>query len=155
MKRDLYEGGIREPFAARWPGVIKPGTSNDYIGAFWDMLPTFAELAGAKAPGNVDGISFVNALTGKGVQKKHDYLYWEFHEQGGKQAVRQGNMKAVRLKAAGNPDGLVELYDLSKDPGEKNNIAPQMSEKAKEMGQIMNKAHVSSALFPFGSLVTN
>ena len=155
VKRDLYEGGIREPFAARWPGVIKPGTSNDYIGAFWDMLPTFAELAGAKAPGNVDGISFVNALTGKGVQKKHDYLYWEFHEQGGKQAVRQGNMKAVRLKAAGNPDGLVELYDLSKDPGEKNNIAPQMSEKAKEMGQIMNKAHVSSALFPFGSLVTN
>jgi len=155
VKRDLYEGGIREPFAARWPGVIKPGTTNDYVGAFWDILPTFAELAGVKANSNIDGISFVPALTGKGVQTKHDYLYWEFHEQGGKQAVRQNNWKAVRLKAAGNPEGLVELYDLSKDPGETTNLAAQHHEKAKELGQIMNKAHVSSALFPFGSLMTN
>lgn len=155
VKRDLYEGGIREPFAARWPGVIKAGTTNDYVGAFWDILPTFAELAGTKANSNIDGISFVPALTGKGVQAKHDYLYWEFHEQGGRQAVRQNNWKAVRLKAAGNPDGLVELYDLSKDPGETTNLAAQHHEKAKELGQIMNKAHVSSALFPFGSLMTN
>ena len=155
VKRDLYEGGMREPFAARWPGVIKPGTTNDYIGAFWDILPTFAELAGAKSPPHIDGISFTAALTGKGVQKKHDYLYWEFHEQGGKQAVRQDNWKAVRLKAAGNPDGLVELYDLSKDPAETTNITPQNPEKANELRQIMNKAHVSSALFPFGSLMTN
>jgi len=155
VKRDLYEGGMREPFAARWPGVIKPGTTNDYIGAFWDILPTFAELAGAKSPVNIDGISFTAALTGKSVQKKHDYLYWEFHEQGGKQAVRQHNWKAVRLKAAGNPDGLVELYDLSKDPAETTNVTPQNPEKANELRQIMNKAHVSSALFPFGSLMTN
>jgi arylsulfatase A-like enzyme len=154
VKRDLYEGGIREPFAARWPGVIKAGTKNDYIGAFWDILPTFAELAHAKSPANIDGISFTEALKGKPTQKKHDYLYWEFHEQGGRQAVRQGNWKAVRLKAAGNPDALVELYDLSKDPGETTNITMQFPEKAKELGQIMNKAHVSSAIFPFGSLVT-
>jgi arylsulfatase A-like enzyme len=155
VKRDLYEGGIREPFVARWPGVVKPGTTSDYVGAFWDVLPTFAELAGAKSVANVDGISFVPALTGKSTQKKHDYLYWEFHEQGGRQAVRQDNWKAVRLKAAGNPDGLVELYDLSKDPGETTNVTPQFPDKARELGRIMNRAHVSSALFPFGSLVTN
>jgi len=155
VKRDLYEGGIREPFVARWPGVIKPGTSSDYIGAFWDILPTFAELARTEAPANIDGISFTEALKGRPTQKKHDYLYWEFHEQGGRQAVRQDNWKAVRLKAAGNPDGLVELYDLSKDPGETTNVTPKFPDKAKELGRIMNKAHVSSVLFPFGSLATN
>lgn len=155
VKRDLYEGGIREPFAARWPGVIKPGTNNDYVGAFWDILPTFAELAGAKSPSNIDGISFNSALTGKGTQQKHDYLYWEFHEQGGKQAVRQGNWKAIRLKAAGNPEGAVELYDLSKDPAETTNLTSKYPEKAKELGKIMNNAHVSSALFPFENTGTN
>jgi arylsulfatase A-like enzyme len=155
VKRDLYEGGIREPFAARWPGTIKPGSKSDYIGAFWDILPTFAELANAQAPRNIDGISFTDALKGRPTQKKHDYLYWEFHEQGGRQALRQGNWKAVRLKAAGNPDALVELYDLSKDPAETTNLTPQFPEKAKELGQIMNRAHVTSAVFPFGSLATN
>ncbi|TLV00686.1 arylsulfatase [Dyadobacter luticola] len=155
VKRDLYEGGVREPFAARWPGMIKPGSKSDFIGAFWDILPTFAELANTPSPTNIDGISFTDALKGKPTQKKHDYLYWEFHEQGGRQAVRQGNWKAVRQKAAGNPDGLVELYDLSKDPAEKTNLTPQFPDKAKELGQIMNKAHVSSAIFPFGSLATN
>ncbi|NIJ51459.1 arylsulfatase [Dyadobacter arcticus] len=155
VKRDLYEGGMREPFAARWPGTIKPGSKSDFIGAFWDILPTFAELANAKAPTNIDGISFTDALKGMPTQKKHEYLYWEFHEQGGRQAVRQGNWKAVRQKAAGNPDALVELYDLSKDPSETTNLTPQFPDKAKELGQIMNKAHVSSAIFPFGSLATN
>lgn len=150
VKRDLYEGGIREPFAARWPGVIKPGTKNDFIGAFWDILPTFAELAGAKAPPHIDGISFVPSITGKGIQKKHDHLYWEFHEQGGRQAVRQGNWKAVRLKAAENPRAPVELYDLSKDLGERVNVASKFPDKAKELGRIMDESHVPSALFPFG-----
>jgi arylsulfatase A len=94
-------------------------------------------------------------LYGKNTQKKHDYLYWEFHEQGGKQAVRQGNWKAIRLKAAGNPDAPVELYDLSKDPGETKNVASEFAQKAKELGQIMNKAHVSSTIFPFASVVSN
>ncbi|TDE12822.1 arylsulfatase [Dyadobacter psychrotolerans] len=150
VKRDLYEGGIREPFAARWPGVIKPGTTNDYIGAFWDLLPTFAELGGAKVTSRIDGIPFTAALTGKGTQKKHDFLYWEFHEQGGRQAVRQGNWKAIRLKAAGNPQARVELYDLSKDPAETKDLSAQFPDKAKELGQIMNRSHVPSAIFPFG-----
>jgi arylsulfatase A len=149
IKRDLYEGGIREPFVAYWPGVVKPGASNDYLGAFWDLLPTFAELAAAKVVSHTDGISFVPTLTGNGAQKKHDYLYWELHEKGGKQAVRQGKWKAVRLNAAENPQGSVELYDLENDPAETTDIASEYAQKAKEFGQIMNSQHRPSALFPF------
>ncbi len=148
-KRDLYEGGIREPFAARWPGVIKPGSTNDYLGAFWDFLPTFSELAGAETPKGLDGISFVNALTGKKKQQPHDFLYWEFHEQGGKQAVRQGQWKAVLLNAIKNPEGPVELYDLSKDPGETTNVAAKYPDKAKELLEYIHKSHTPSAVFPF------
>ena len=151
VKRDLYEGGIREPFAARWPGVINPGTKNDHIGAFWDILPTFAELAGTKLISQTDGISFVPSIRGKGVQKKHNHLYWEFHEQGGRQAVRQGNWKAVRLNAAGHANAPVELYDLAKDPGERINVAGKFPVKAKELGHIMNRSHTESAIFPFVS----
>lgn len=150
VKRDLYEGGIREPFVARWPGVIASGRTNDHVGAFWDLLPTFAQLAQTKVTGSIDGVSFVPTLTGKGKQIQHNYLYWEFHEQGGRQAVRQGNLKAVRLKAADQPGGPVELYDLSKDPAEKTNIAGQHPDEAKKLGELMNQAHVPSALFPFG-----
>ncbi|GAB4041751.1 arylsulfatase [Spirosoma jeollabukense] len=150
VKRDLYEGGIREPFVARWPGTIKAGSRSDYVGAFWDVLPTFAELAGAKTPAHIDGLSIVPSLTGKGSQKKHDYLYWEFHENGGRQAVRQGDWKAVRLQAADKPDGPVELYDLAKDPAEKTNVAAQHPEEARKLSQLMSQSHVASPLFPFG-----
>lgn len=149
VKRDLYEGGIREPFFARWPNGIKPGQTSEYIGAFWDVLPTFAELAGTRVTSSIDGISFVPTLIGKGAQKKHDYLYWEFHENGGRQAIRQGNWKAVRLQASTNPDGPVELYDLAKDPAEANNVASKHPDKAQQLGQLMRQSHRESALFPF------
>jgi arylsulfatase A len=149
VKRDLYEGGIREPFIARWPGVIKPATQSDFVGAFWDLLPTFAELAGAKTPSKIDGISFVPSLTGKGQQKTHDYLYWEFHEGGGKQAVRQGNWKAVRLQASSDPNGPIELYDLSKDPAETHDIASKYPDKVRYLSKLMAQSHTESALFPF------
>jgi len=99
FKRDLYEGGIRVPLLARWPGVIKAGSGSDLPSAHWDMLPTFCELAGVTPPGDIDGISIVPTLTGKGTQKRHDFLYWEFSPRGGKQAVRRG--RCARAFAAG------------------------------------------------------
>ena len=151
FKRDLYEGGIREPFVARWPGKIKPGTQNAYVGAFWDLLPTFADVAGVKNLPHTDGLSFVPALTGKGTQPKHDYLYWEFHEQGGKQAIRQGNWKAIRLNAMTKANRPLELYDLATDPAEKYNLASQYPDRVKQFGQLMDQSHQASPLFPFGA----
>ena len=94
-KRDLYEGGIRVPFIARWPGKIEPGSQTDHVSAFWDFMPTVCELAGIETPDITDGISYLPAMLGQ-PQQKHDHLYFEFHEQGGKQAVikRIGNLFA-------------------------------------------------------------
>jgi arylsulfatase A len=149
-KRDLYEGGIRVPFVVRWPKVIKTNSTNQHIGAFWDVFPTFAELAGIEVSEQLDGISFLNTLTGNGKQRKHDYLYWEFHELGGRQAVRQNNWKAIRLQAATHTPKSIELYDLSKDPEETNNVAAQYPEQVKKMKALMESARVPSKLFPFG-----
>ena len=141
-KRDLYEGGIRTPFLAKWPGKIIPGSISDHISSFWDYMPTFCELAGIPAPDDTDGISFVAAMTGDDeAQEKHPHLYWEFYEGGGKQAVRKGNWKGVRLDVRkGEP--YFELYDLSTDPSEKNNIAEQHPDIVMEMLRIMDKSHV-------------
>ena len=123
-KRALYEGGIRVPMIARWPGKIKAGSTSNHVSAFWDFLPTCCELAGADAPEGIDGISMVPTFLGRRrQQKKHDALYWEFHEQGKKQAVRMGNWKGVRLNVAKKPDGPIELYNLKDDIGENNNVA--------------------------------
>lgn len=96
IKRDLYEGGIRIPFIARWKGTITPGRESDHVATFWDVLPTACELAGIPVPESTDGISFLPELIGK-KQKKHNNLYFEFHEQGGKQAVIEGDWKCIKL----------------------------------------------------------
>ena len=97
-KRDLYEGGIRVPMIARWPGTIADGSQSDLVFAFWDVLPTFCDIAGVRVPRSADGLSFLPTLLNREEdQQKHDYLYWEFYEQGGKQAVREGNWKFIRL----------------------------------------------------------
>jgi len=149
MKRDLYEGGIRVPMIAWWPGRVKPGTRSNHVSAFWDILPTFVELAGAKLPDNIDGISMLPELTGKrSEQKKHKYLYWEFHEQGGKQAVRMDEWKAVRLNVRRHPDSPIELYNLKNDPAERNNMADSHPEIVAEMKGIMKNARSVSEEFP-------
>ena len=122
-KRDLYEGGIRVPLIASWPGTIPAGTESDHISAHWDMLPTFLELAGEAIPDGLDGISLVPTLTASGDQNNHSHLYWEFYELGGRAAIRMGKWKAVRLNILRHPKAPIELYDLEADPAESNNLA--------------------------------
>jgi arylsulfatase A len=149
-KRDMYEGGIRTPMLVRWPGIVKEGSTTDHISAFWDILPTFAEITGAKVEANIDGISFLPTLLGKQGQKEHDYLYWEFHEQGGKMGVRMGKWKGVKLNMDNDPDKAIELYDLSNDVGETNDIASSNPDVVKKIEDIMKEAHTPSQVFPYG-----
>lgn len=118
IKRDLYEGGIRVPMIAQWPDTIPAGRVSHHPWAHWDVLPTLAELAGARTPNGLDGLSMARALRGRR-QSTHPYFYWEFHERGFQQAVRMGRWKAVRLK----PGSPVELYDLNADPKEQRDVA--------------------------------
>ena len=150
-KRDLYEGGIRTPMIVSWPGKIKAGTTSDHIGAFWDIMPTFAELTGTNAPSEIDGISFVPELLG-GKQAQHHHLYWEFYEQDGKQAVRKGKWKAVRLNLHKDFYGApVELYDLEHDIAESKNVADQHPEIVSDMLGLMKASHSPSEHFEFRS----
>jgi hypothetical protein len=151
-KRDLYEGGIRVPFVARWPGKIKPGTTSNLPVAMWVVLPTCLEIAGAEAPAETDGISYMPALLGQSKnQKKHKYLYWAFYERGGKQAVRWGKWKGVRNNVGKAPNAPLELYDLTKDIGEENNISKQFPEVVSELDSFMKDAYVASPGWSFGS----
>jgi arylsulfatase A-like enzyme len=150
MKRDVYEGGIRVPFIAWWPGSIQAGSQTDHISAFWDFLPTACDIAGVEVNMKTDGISYLPTLLGK-PQPAHEYLYWEFHELGKKQAVRKGNWKAVRLDVFENPDALLEIYNLDSDPGELNNIAGQHPEIVSDMEQIMHEAHQPDKNWPLFS----
>ena len=143
IKRDLYEGGIRVPTLARWPGKIKAGSVSDHAWAFWDFLPTAAELAGAKGPPDVDGISIVPALLGK-PQKQHEYLYWEFHEGASKQAVRMGDWKAVRR----GPKRRIELYDLKTDIGEADDVAAKHPDVVAKAEAILKTARTESKHWP-------
>jgi arylsulfatase A-like enzyme len=143
IKRDLYEGGIRVPTIARWPGKVPAGTTSDFAGAFWDVLPTLAELAGAggKVPTGLDGVSFVPTLRGnRDRQKQHDYLYWVFYERGGAEAVRQGKWKAVE-QPLGTP---VQLYNLEEDLGEQKDVAGQHPERVEKLRAVMKEAYVPS-----------
>jgi arylsulfatase A-like enzyme len=150
IKRDLYEGGIREPMIAYWPAVIKKKKTSAQTAAFWDFFPTFAEMAAQSTTSSAqDGVSLLPTLRSSGKQKQHDDLYWEFHEDGGSQAVRMGNWKGIRLDVFKNPDGPIRLFDLSKDPQEKNDVSAQNSGVMKEMTQIMKKEHVENKNFPF------
>lgn len=150
-KRSLTEGGIRTPLIVRWPGTIKPGTTSDHISAHWDVFPTLCEVSGTKTPEGLDGISYLPELLGK-PQDKHDYLYWEFMEQGGKRAIRfgkDGQWKAIQLKLKNGKNTSIALYNLKKDPGESKDVSKQHPELINTAKEIFKKAHTPNSQFPF------
>ena len=143
MKRDLYEGGVRVPTIAWWPGKIAAGGESDHLSGFQDFLPTAAELAGVEFAENLDGLSLMPTLLGKpGEQKKHKFLYWEFQEQGGKVGLVTEKWKAIRLNTMKNPDGPLVLYDLEGDLPEENDLAGKNPTIIKELEAHFGASHV-------------
>jgi arylsulfatase A len=143
IKRDLYEGGIRVPMIASWPGTIPAGRVSDYAAAHWDMLPTLAELGGAAAPPSLDGVSITRALKGA-PQPAHEFLYWEFHERGFQQAVRMGDWKAVRLAR----DRPLELYNLKTDRAETTDLAAKQPAIVERIEKYLATARTESPIWP-------
>ena len=145
FKRGLYEGALRQAGIARWPGTIPAGRMSDEAWAFWDFLPTAAELAGAKVPADckTDGLSLVSFLKG-GAAPKRDHFYWELHEGKPIQAVRFGDWKAVK----NGPAAAVELFDLATDPGEKTNIAAQKPDVVAKAVELLKSNHTPDENWP-------
>ncbi len=139
IKRSLTDGGIRVPMIAWWPGKVAPGSVSSHVGYFGDWMATAAELAGVQAPTDVDSLSFAPTLSGATrAQKQHEFLYWEFHEGGFKQAaLYQGRWKGIR---SGDPDAPVVLYDLRNDIAEQTNVAAEHPEIAKKVGNYLRTA---------------
>lgn len=142
MKRDLYDGGVRVPTIAWWPGTISPGTETEHLSGFQDVLPTFVELAGDSVPERCDGISFVPTLLGKAdEQKKHEYLYWEFLERGGKRAVlTEDGWKLVQLNVANAEKRVTELFNLGMDTSESNDLSKLEVDRVAEMSALLDSA---------------
>ena len=142
LKTQLYEGGIRVPMIARWPGHIEPGTVSDHQSGFWDFLPTFAGLVNMQPPGDTDGLSLLPTLLDThGRQHSHEYLYWEYH---GRQAVRMGDWKALRHGV----DQPIELYDLATDIGEQHDVSGEYPDVVARIEDIMTNGRTPSELFP-------
>ncbi len=148
-KRDLYEGGIRVPMIVSWPGIIPGGGRSTHPGAFWDILPTVADLLSVELPAQIDGLSFLPILLLKGDQKVHNYLYWEFHEGSGSQAIRMGDLKGVRNNMNAWPNTTWEIFDLAEDPSERSDIAADRSDILATFDSLALAARTSSTLFPF------
>lgn len=144
-KRDLYDGGIRMPFVARWPKTIKAGTTTNHVSAFWDFLPTACDIAGVQPTAKINGISYLPALTNnKTKQNKHDYLYWEFNEkQGPIQALLKDDWKLVYFV-----NQRYELYNLKNDPSELNEISNQHPEILKQLKGTLMTARTEHPEFP-------
>jgi arylsulfatase A len=139
LKGSVYEGGIRVPLIVRWPGRVEAGSVSDHVSAFWDVMPTFAELAGRLSPEGIDGVSFLPTLLGRPDQRAANPLYWEYHGLwNGAQAVRLGRWKGVRLGGHDDPDAPVELYDLDADPGETSDLAAEHPDVVARIRAVMD-----------------
>jgi arylsulfatase A len=150
VKRDMYEGGIRVPMIVSWPGKTQQGVKTEQVSAFWDFMPTFKELARVKTNFASNGISIVPTLLSNKKQKQHEYLYWEFHEMGGRIAIRKGNWKGIKLNYGKNPDNKMLLFDLSTDIHEDNNVAEKHPEIVTELEKLIKSSRTESAVFNFG-----
>lgn len=149
-KRDLYEGGIRVPLIAHWPaGITQPGT-RDHVSAFWDFLPTACAVAGVTAPEGLSGISYLPTLTGKGEQRAHAFLYWEFHELGTRRALRQGEWKLVQYEMKKN--GKPMLFNLGRDLAETQDLADQEPGRVSAMLKLLDSHRKPSPIFPNAAL---
>lgn len=147
-KRDVYEGGIRVPFIVQWNGHVAKGQESDFLCSFWDVMPTLRELNGQKIEDEMDGISLLPMLEGrKKGQKEHDFLYFEFQEMGGRQAVRQGPWKLVHLNIR-NDRECYELYNLDEDPSETENLIESNPAIAESLKSIMVESHIPNPDFP-------
>ncbi len=144
FKRSLTDGGVRVPGIVRWTGVTKAGTVSDHVWAFWDFPPTVCDLIDVKAPEGLDGVSFAPTITGQRAQKVHEFLYWEFHENGFRQAVRHKDWKAIRQA----PGAALELYDTKADPGESKNVAAANPEVVRRIEEYLKAARTESKEFP-------
>ena len=146
IKRDLYEGGIRMPLIARWPGRIAPGSVSDHVAYHGDLMATVAELISGRYPAGLDSVSFAPTLLAQpDRQKQHEYLYWEFHERKFSQAVRMGKWKAVRYL---RDNAQLELYDLQQDLGEEHNVAAEHPDLVATLAAVMEQAHVDHPEWP-------
>jgi len=142
LKMDLYEGGIREPFIARWPGKIPAGRTTDLVSAQYDLMATLAELTGQTIPNKTDGVSFLQELLGNtGAQKRHDYLYFEYPEKGGQVAIRIGDWKGVRINVRKNPAASWQIFNLKSDMGETTDVSAQHPELVTHFNEIQKKEH--------------
>ena len=150
FKRDLYEGGIRVPMIVQWPGKVKRASQTGHPSAFWDVMPTIADLIGIDVPDNVDGISLKPTLLGKHEnQKKHPYLYWEFYELGGRQAIQSDGWKLVKYNLLDSAKTTTELYYLPDDSSESRDLAGENPEQVVRLSNLMKEAHTPSEVFEF------
>lgn len=148
VKRALYEGGIRVPMIVKYPGVVPANVESAFMGGFWDFMPTFGDLIGAEYPENDQTLSILPLLKGNlSSQPEHEYLYWEFHEEGGRQAVRKGDWKLIRQQWNNPEKSYFELFNIFGDPFEERDVAKYKPEIVEELAAIMDSARTPSELF--------
>ncbi len=148
IKRDFYEGGIRTPFIVEWPGMIAPGSRNQHVSAFWDFLPTVCDITGISTPHDIDGISYLPVLKGL-EQPEHDYLYYEFYEKQGTQAVIQDDWKLISLQVNAPKKTHYELYNLKTDPKEQHNVAVLHPDRVEQLKALIKQAHTKNPIFNY------
>ncbi|MDQ1296734.1 MAG: N-acetylgalactosamine-6-sulfatase, partial [Bacteroidota bacterium] len=154
LKGTVYEGGIRVPMIISWPEKIKKESVNDHICAAWDIFPTMCEISGLQKPPDLDGISLFPLITGKGKQPEHKYLYWEFPEKGGQQAVRVNNWKGIRDSIrSGNMK--IKLFNLENDIAENIDLSGQFPEIVKQIEEIMVLEHRKPEIDRFNIFASN